>query len=218
MNDQKLWAEKMIERADERAEEAERELRTLLGRIEAWAAQAAINVEAQLTLPGGIDYERMVARVALLDAETHAVIGVVKSPAFPPPAAHELHALAETMLQQRQVNDRVAARLGPEAGARAAVMHAGIRAFLGQRKQADVAQPVDRSVEPGVGADLDLRVDPGGAGVDDGDAGEHVALEQAAAGLGLDRGEVEQLFGHLRSQIATEGFTCYAYPDRKSVV
>ena len=69
MNDQKLWAEKMIERADERAEEAERELRTLLGRIEAWAAQAAINVEAQLTLPGGIDYERMVARVALLDAE-----------------------------------------------------------------------------------------------------------------------------------------------------
>lgn len=30
--------------------------------------------------------------VALLDAETHAVIGVVTSKAFPPPAAHELHA------------------------------------------------------------------------------------------------------------------------------
>ena len=45
-------------------------------------------------------------------------------------------------------------------------------------------------LDAGVGGDLDAGVDPGRAGVDDGDAGEHVRLEQAAAGLGLDRGEV----------------------------
>ena len=45
-------------------------------------------------------------------------------------------------------------------------------------------------LDPGVGGDLDLGVDPGGAGIDDGDAGEHVRLEDAGPRLGLDRGEV----------------------------
>ena len=62
-------------------------------------------------------------------------------------------------------------RAGADRGAR----RAGVRAGL------------DR----GVGGDLDVGVDPGRAGIDDGDAGEHVALEDLAAGLGLDRGEVD---------------------------
>ena len=45
-------------------------------------------------------------------------------------------------------------------------------------------------LDPRVGGDLDVGVDPGRAGIDDGDAGEHVGLEDAAARLGLDRGEV----------------------------
>lgn len=42
--------------------------------------------------------------------------------------------------------DRVAARLGPEAGARAAVMHAGIRAFLGQLPAAWAAPTIHEGV------------------------------------------------------------------------
>jgi hypothetical protein len=41
-----------------------------------------------------------------------------------------------------------------------------------------------------VGLDLDVGVDPGRGRVDDGDAGEHVAVQDLAAGLGRDLGEV----------------------------
>ena len=39
-------------------------------------------------------------------------------------------------------------------------------------------------LDRGVGADLDVGVDPGRGGVDDRDAGEHVAVGDAAARLG----------------------------------
>ena len=46
-------------------------------------------------------------------------------------------------------------------------------------------------LDPRVGGDLDVGVDPGRGGVDDRHPGEHVGLEQAAARLGLDLGELD---------------------------
>ena len=40
------------------------------------------------------------------------------------------------------------------------------------------------------GGDLHARVDPGRTGIDDGDPGQHVLLEDPAATLGLDRGQL----------------------------
>ena len=72
-----------------------------------------------------------------------------------------------------------------------AVDQRGQRADHGVGADAGGAAQAGAGLDAGVGADLDPGVDPGRAGVDDGDAGQHVGLEQAAAGLGLDRGEVD---------------------------
>ena len=72
----------------------------------------------------------------------------------------------------------------PAVGQRAHRADRRAGAYLGRATKAGAG------LEPHVGGDLDLGVDPGRAGVDDGDAGKHVSLEDAAARLGLDRGEV----------------------------
>ena len=72
-----------------------------------------------------------------------------------------------------------------------AVDQRGQRADHGVGADGGLAAQAGAGLDAGVGVDLDGGVDPGRAGVDDGDAGEHVGLEQAVAGLGLDRGEVD---------------------------
>ena len=72
-----------------------------------------------------------------------------------------------------------------------AVDQGGQRADHGVGADTGGAAQAGAGLDAGVGVDLDRGVDPGRGGVDDGDAGQHVGLEQAAAGLGLDRGEVD---------------------------
>ena len=95
----------------------------------------------------------------------------------------DVAAVEHLALDQEGVRDRDAlAELG--VGERGQRADDGAGADLGRAAQAGAR------LDAGVGGDLDAGVDPGRGGVDDGDAGDHVGLEDAAAGHGLDRGEL----------------------------
>src|SRR4051794_1814038 len=96
----------------------------------------------------------------------------------------DLSAVADLALDQVGVrHDDVAAELGVGQGAD--------RADRGAGADLSIAAQGGARLDPGVGGDLDVGVDPGGSGVDNGDAGKHVSLEDAAARLGLYSGEVD---------------------------